>query len=142
MKKYLPKSLILLTVLLFGVLSSCSIDDNNPPNFSINIMPIESVDMDYEFTLGQTHEIKMTYTIPNDCYEFNDFLYEINGYQRTIAIINTVYDTDDCIEMSESVEVSLDINVTSTDTYIFRFYQGKDNEGNDLYYIVEVPVVE
>ena len=66
MKKIFPRPLYLLIIICFGVLNSCSIDDNNPPNFSINIMPIESVDMDYEFTLGQTHEIKMTYTIPND----------------------------------------------------------------------------
>ena len=142
MKKIFFKPLNLFMVFCFGVLTSCSIDDNNPPNFSINIMPIEAVDIDSEFTLGQTHEIKMSYTIPNDCYEFNDFLYEINGNQRTIAVINTVYARNDCAEMTESVEVSLDINVTSTETYIFRFYQGKDNEGNDLYYIVEVPVVE
>jgi hypothetical protein len=105
-------------------------------------MPIESVDLDREFIFGETHEIKITYTAPSDCYEFFDFLYEIDENQRTIAVINTVYDRDDCLMIPETVQVSLDINVTSTETYVFRFYQGKDDEGHDQYYIVEVPVVD
>ena len=103
-------------------------------------MPIESVGIADEFTLGETYEIKMSYLSPSDCYQFNDFIYEIDGNQRTIAIVNTIYN-ENCTELVEIVEVSLDINIISTETYVFRFYQGIDDEGNDLYYIVEVPVV-
>jgi len=40
------------------------------------------------------------------------------------------------------VDVSFDFKVIYTGTYVFKFWQGKDVNGNDLYYIVEVPVEE
>jgi hypothetical protein len=132
---------LLCSALFF--LNSCSLeDDSNAMNFSINVMPIESVAMDQEFVLGETHEIKMSYFVPSDCYEFNDFIYDVEFNQRTIAVVNTVYFRNDCTEVNDLVEVSLDITVNSTETYVFRFYQGKDDQGNDQYHIIEVPVVE
>jgi len=140
MKKNILRALSYF-VLVF--MTSCSLDDaSEDMNFSINIMPIESVDMDEEFILGQTHEIKISYFVASDCHEFNDFIYDVEFNQRTIAVVNTVYFRNDCTELNELVEVSLDITVNSTETYVFRFYQGKDDQGNDQYHIIEVPVVE
>jgi hypothetical protein len=42
----------------------------------------------------------------------------------------------------ELVDATFNFIVTSNGTYIFKFWQGEDDNGNDLYYIVEVPVVE
>ena len=141
MKKKVLTVLILISTLLFNY--SCSLEDFDPEiNFSIDVIAIESVDIDQEFILGQTHEIIMTYLAPTDCYEFNDFIYDVSGNQRTIAIVNTVYVRDNCEQINEMVEVSLNIEITSTETYVFRFFQGKDEQGNDQYHIVEVPVIE
>jgi len=136
MKKYL------LYLAAFVALSSCNIGDDDGPSFYLEIMPIQSVDIASEFILGETHEISMTYTIPNDCYEFNDFIYQTNLNERTIAVVNTVYTNQDCMGSTEQVDVSIDFQVNSLETYVFRFYQGSDTQGQDQYYIVEVPVVE
>ncbi|MBT8326065.1 MAG: hypothetical protein HKN99_00270 [Winogradskyella sp.] len=137
MKKHL--ALLLVTVL---VLTSCKIDDYNPPNFYLDIVPIESVVVPDEFTLGEEYEIFVTYNRPSDCYEFNDFIFQTNFNERTVAVVNTVYTDEVCTPVSEQVEVSFEIFVSISETYVFKFYQGQDNNGNDLYYIVEVPVVE
>ncbi len=126
---------------LFISVSSCSIEDSNPPNFYLEIMSIQSVDIPIEFIHGETHEISMTYSRPNDCYEFNDFIFQPNLNQRTVAVVNTVYTDQDCFGSTEQVEVSFDFQVNSLETYVFRFYQGSDTGGQDQYYIVEVPVV-
>lgn len=130
-------------IVFASLLSSCSLDDSNSANYYLEVLPIDSVDMPETFIHGNTYEISMTYTRHSSCYNFNDFIYEINGNERTVAIVNTVYYGGDtlCIEEEESVTVSFDFVVSGTETYLFKFYQGEDDEGVDQYYLVEVPVV-
>jgi len=133
--------------LLFGFLISfmlsCSPEDDSTLNFYSVTLPIESVDMPAEFVLGNTYEIRMTYLRPSGCHLFNDFYYVNEDGIRTIAIINTVFYDQDCeIFENEEVEVYFDFQVNGFDPYVFRFWQGEDDNGNDIYYLVEVPVVE
>ena len=128
-------------LILVGTLTSCSIDDD-PSSFYFEILAIESAEMPEEFVFGETYEIFMDYTKPTSCHIFNDFLYQINGQERTVGIINTVYTNNACEEDSEIVTVSFQFNVTSLETYVFKFYQGEDEDGVDQYLIIEVPVVE
>lgn len=122
------------------VLASCSIEDSNPAMY-IEFVPIESVDLPEQFVHGETYDISMTYVRPNICYVFRDFYYIIDGHVRTVAIENTVYPDGNCVEDPESVTVSFEFPVTGTETYVFKFYQGKDEEGIDNYHLVEVPVM-
>jgi hypothetical protein len=131
-------------VLLLGIviltLTSCDINDDRE-SFYLEVLPIESVETPEEFIFGETHEIFMDYIRPTSCHVFNDFLYQINEQERTVGILNTVYSNDTCEEDLETVTVSFQFNVTSLDTYIFKFYQGEDDDGIDQYLIIEVPVV-
>lgn len=136
MKRY-----ALLTIFLLSVLTSCSIEDDDSNDFYLEVLPIESVEMPEQFVQGQTYEILVTYNIPSSCYQFNDFIYEIDGHERTIAVVNTVYNDSSCILETESVTVGFDFMVSGTDTYLFKFFQGEDDAGVDQYYLVEVPVV-
>ena len=122
--------------------TSCSIDSDYSPTFYLEVLPIESVNMLQEIVLGETYEIEITYNRPNGCYFFNDFFYQTNENERTIAVINTVYTNIDCVQADEPMEVFFTFPVTSNSTYVFKFFQGKDESGDDQYYILEVPVVE
>lgn len=142
------KKLLLLGFLICSALS-CSPEDDNTLEFYYETLPVESVEMPSEFVFGNTYEIRMTYLRPSGCHVFNDFYYLSDGNQRTIAIINTVITNQDCdIFEYEPVEVSLNFQVNSinqtsnTNHYVFRFWQGEDENGNDTYYVVEVPVVD
>jgi hypothetical protein len=130
-------------IVFVSLLSSCSIDDNNSLNFYLEILPIDSVDMPETFVHGEIYEISMTYTQQSDCYRFNDFIYDVNENERTVAIVNTVYFGADmnCIEEQQSATASFDFIVNETEPYVFKFYQGENEDGVDQYYIVEVPVV-
>ncbi len=85
----------------------------------------------------------MDYIKPSGCHVFNDFLYQINGQERIVGIWNTVYTDNACVEDPETVTVSFQFLVTSTETYVFKFFQGQDEalNGADQYLIIEVPVV-
>jgi hypothetical protein len=136
------KKLFLLVFLMCSVLS-CSTEDDVTSAFFYETLPIESVNMPTEFQLGNTHEITMTYLRPTGCHVFNDFYYLSELNQRTIAIITTVFPDQDCETFeNEEVEVTLNFQVNNTDPYVFKFWQGEDENGNDIYYVVEVPVVD
>ena len=132
---------VLLAVLMAVSVMSCSLDDDNNIRYEEEFDAIESVDIPEEFELNAVHEISMTYLRPSDCHTFYDFFYQADGNERTVAV-RTIYPVgQDCEVLNdEEVEVSFNFEVLSTETYVFRFYQGEDEDGEDIYYIAEVPV--
>lgn len=133
----------LIVVFICSVLfSSCSVESDPNTEFYYEILPIDHVDIPSEFVFGETYEIFVGYLRPSGCHIFNDFYYTSENNQRTIAVINTVYSNQNCeVFDNVMVEVSFNFVVTSNDSYVFRFWQGEDDNGNDIYYIVEVPVI-
>lgn len=123
-------------------LSSCSLNDDNPPRYYTEALPIESVDIPEEFKLGEIYPITVYYTRPNNCYNFYNFYFDSEENQRTVAVVDTYFEDSSCIEESMEAESSFNFEVRYTGTYVFRFWQGQDDTGSDNYYIVEVPVVE
>ena len=135
------KKLVFL-VLALVTLASCSIDDDSN-QFYNEILPIESVDIPEEFVLGKIYPITVKYIRPAGCYAFFDFYYSRDLNQRTVAVVNSVFPNQNCGLTEEAeVEATFNFKVTSNGTYVFKFWQGKDDSGTDLYYIVEVPVVK
>ncbi|MEM5565576.1 hypothetical protein WNY78_10695 [Psychroserpens sp. AS72] len=135
---------IFLLSFLITLLVSCTPDDSQL-SFHTEVLPIESVTIPEEFQFGQVYEIGVTYFRPSGCHIFNNFYYDINDNERIVAVINTVYDDQPCdiYEQGENeVEVSFNFQVNSYETYTFKFFQGLDENDNDIYYIVEVPVVQ
>ncbi|WP_179021508.1 hypothetical protein [Winogradskyella forsetii] len=144
-RKYLiMKRYALLVFAFVSLCTSCSLESKGPDGFYLEVVPIDSVEMPEYFVQGEIYEINITYTQPNSCYYFNDFIYEIDGQERTVVVVNTVYtdDSNTCIDNPEEVTVHFNFSVTGNETYVFKFYQGEDEEGEDQYYIVEVPVME
>ena len=136
------KKLFLLSVLICSVMS-CDVGGDDSLNYYYETLPIESVNMPDEFTFGYTYEIEMTYLRPTDCHQFNDFYYLSDESQRTIAIITTVFTDLTCTPFDyELEEVSFNFQVNSHDSYTFRFWLGEDDNGNDTYHVVEIPVVQ
>ncbi len=131
-----------ILVLILVLLTSCSIENDTINSFYLEILPVESAELPSEFTLGEIYEIQVSYIKPSSCHIFNDFVYEIDDNERTIAVVNTVYVNENCTNTSETTTASFMFYVSSQGTYVFKFYQGQNEEGIDQYYIVEVPVVE
>jgi hypothetical protein len=130
----------LLAFIFISTLTSCSVETDENDTFYLEVLTIDSVEMPEHFVLGKTYDISVNYTVPNSCYQFNDFIYEIDKHERTVAIVNTVYPNANCVDKQERVTVSFNFTVSESETYMFKFYQGEDAEGVDQYYFVEVPV--
>ncbi|GAA4940376.1 hypothetical protein GCM10023314_11490 [Algibacter agarivorans] len=136
MKRFI---VLCLTLVLF---SSCSIDDDGT-TYSFDVLPVESVDIPNEFTLGETYPITVSYLRPSTCHAFKEFYYLKENNERTVAPITYVFDRNDCETLeNELVEATFNFIVTSNGSYIFKFWQGEDNEGETQYLTIEVPVVD
>lgn len=136
------KKLFLLCFTLMMFLS-CSVDNDSGVNFDFEFIPIEEVSIPEEFVLGEIYQINVTYNRISTCHDFHDFYYVPNGNERTVAVINVVYDYSDCDMLEDQlIEKSFDFKAVYNQIYIFKFWQGEDENGNDVYLTYEVPVVD
>ncbi len=125
-------------------LCACSLDDETPRFFN-EALPIVSVEVPETFVFGEVYPITATYLRPTGCHIFNSFSIDNDGTERTVFLINTVYQDQDCTTFTSGeneVEASFNFQVNDTGVHTFKFWQGQDENGVDLYYVVDVPVVE
>lgn len=135
MKKLLALS---LTLVLFV---SCSLN-NDAVSYSFEILPVESVNIPSEFQLGETYPITVSYFKPSTCHYFDRFYYKKNLNERIVAPITYVLEDNNCRTLeNELVEATFNFIVTSNGSYIFKFWQGEDSQGEPIYLTVEVPVI-
>ena len=136
------KKIILLLISFSFILTSCSVNDNTPTeNYHIEILPVESAIVPESFVYGENHEITISYIRPNSCYAFNDIYYLKDNNVRTVAVMNTVYDNVvNCQDLQDIEQKTFTVEATQLENYIFKFWQGVDDNGEDLYLTIEVPV--
>lgn len=121
---------------------SCSLDTDNSTNYNFEFLPVESVEMPEVFIHGDVYSISYTYYRPSTCHSFHDLYYYADGNERTIAIINIVYDENNCEWLTdELMERSFNFKPLEHQTYVFKFWQGQDEYEEDMYLTYEVPVV-
>ena len=140
--KYMKK-LFLFFAALF-MLASCSREDD-VPQFNVEFLPVDSVDVPESFAMGNTYQIKVHYKRPTDCYFFNGFYYEEDGDALLVAVQTLVIQDAVCEPLTEPesaiFEFECSPNYTSS-TYLFKFYKGDNEAGDPTYIEVEVPVMQ
>ncbi len=132
------KKIVLLFSLLF-VLNACSVED--PQKYHYEILPVESVIIPSEFTLGETYPITMKYYKPSNCYSPYGIYYDKDLNTRTCAVRNLVDESGNCAPIDAVlVEETFNFFVTSNGSYIFKFWHGKNQNGEDVFLEYEIPV--
>ncbi len=141
----MKKVKIILAFFLATIFTGC-LDDDDTIAFFYDAVAIEEVTIPDQFTRGETYEITVSYFRPSTCHSFSGFDYDGFGNERTVAVINVVINDHDttCEDLEETdlIEESLNFFVGQEDSYIFRFWQGRDDQGNNQFLTIEVPVVE
>lgn len=133
------KRILFICITVF-VLLSCSLDDDN---IDFEFIPIEEVVIPESFTLGEVYQIDVTYFRPTTCHAFHDLYYVAEENQRTVAVINIIYDNLNCQPITDQLmETSFNFHVAYDQTYVFKFWQGLDENEDDIFLTYEVPVIE
>jgi hypothetical protein len=121
-------------------LTGCNLED--PENFYFVALPITSVEMPVAFELNKTYDIKVKFQRSSDCafFEGFDVIKEDTMVRNVSAIGSLLTDNDNCKEISQEIEESFRFIVLYNETYLFKFYQGKDENNESQYLEIEVPV--
>jgi len=126
---------------IFAVLLMVSCSDDESNEYHYELLPIEEALVPEEFEYGQIYNISVKYIVPDDCYINSDILYEYNEDARNVAVILLVIDSNDCETINLEQELTFQVHALQASPYIFRFWQGDDENGEPIYLIIEVPVI-
>ncbi|MFI1743095.1 hypothetical protein [Thalassobellus sediminis] len=135
--KYL---LITIVSLSISVLS-CSSDNDNDHDYHFEFSSVIRAELPEEFNYGSSYLVNVTISLPNSCYFYYDqFDYIYDGPTRLIYPIVHVDDGIGCNEAITETTFSIPVRALQKETYVFKFYQGKDSDGKDTFLTIEVPV--
>ncbi|MEQ6124510.1 hypothetical protein AAON49_09935 [Pseudotenacibaculum sp. MALMAid0570] len=127
-------------ILAFAFLSFVSCNIDNTDDFQTHLIAIDEAVTPSSLTFGTTVQITVKYTLPNGCYRFYELFYNPQGNTRTVAVralqdLNAV-----CTQATIEEEYTFPLTVTQTQDYVFRFWKGTDNDGQDIFEEVIIPV--
>ena len=132
------------TLFLFALLIvGCNDDDDyNYHDYHLEYIGVVSAELPDEFTYGLTYEINVTIELPNSCYyHYGQFDYFYEGSSRLIYPIVHIDDDVSCTQNITETTFSIPVHALQYEPYIFKFYQGEDANGEDMYLTIEVPVI-
>lgn len=133
---------ILTLIGVFVLILSCSTDNINEQNVRYELVKVENVIIGDELYFGDENIITVQYLRPTTCHGFNGFSYEKEGFTRTIGVQNYVVENADCqAVVGEVREENLVFQPTETGTYTFKFWQGKDANGDNIFLEIQRDVV-
>jgi hypothetical protein len=146
MRKVLKKQNVLKFMSIFIMLvifSGCNDDDqNNYHDYHLEYIGVIDAEVPDEFNYGSTYRIDVTIELPNSCYYYYDqYEYFYEGTSRLIYPIAHVDDGVACAPDIRTTTFSIPVQVLQSEPYIFKFYQGEDADGQDIFLTIEVPVV-
>jgi len=137
------KYLLIMIVALSVSVLSCNDDDDNYHDYHLEYVNVISADLPDEFIYGNTYRINVTIELPNSCYfYYNQYDYFYEGASRLIYPIAHVDDGVTCTPNITETTFSIPVQALQNETYIFKFYQGEDADGQDMFLTIEVPVIQ
>ncbi len=117
------------------VLYSCAADNGNE-EIKVRYENIEIIDVKIPdvFIVNKNAEIILKHNKKSSCHKFDGFYYLKEGFTRTVAIQNYVIDSPDCTQIQNMEETAiLKFQPIETGTYTFKFWKGKDANGNHIW---------
>ena len=134
MKKF---TLLFASLFLFY---ACLQNDNDAPNLAWELLPVDEHITPDSFIFGEKDTIKIKYSLRSNCSYFDNIYYEYQDTARVVAI-RSIKDLDsDCNLELIQYDYNLIVTATQEEDYLFKFYKGKDANGENIFEEVVVPV--
>jgi len=128
---------ILVAIAFIGI--SCNKDD--APTIEFHALQIIDADVPESFAFNGRYEITVTYVKPDDCTYFEVFdVAPKDTTIREVVAIGSTYVDQQCAQVATEQQQSFLFDVKYDQTYLFRFWQGTDADGEPIFLDIEVPV--
>ena len=121
---------------------SCSLDDGNTNNVSIVTLPIKEAILPAEFIFGSKHNITITYELTSGCHSFYGLFYQYEEASRIVAVNSLVDESVACTDDVREFEYTFEVSVVQREDYTFKFWKGTDEDGENIFEEIIVPVNE
>ncbi len=120
--------------------TGCSIDEDPSSNVTFELVPIISTNLPDKFIAGETYDLLFTYSLPTSCHKYKaTSVEEIDG-AIVIGVISYIDSNGVCAQVETTGETGIRIVAEEEDFYIFKFWQGRDEQGEDQFLTIEIPV--
>ncbi len=137
----MKKNVLFILLCSFFALS-CSVDDDSIEDYQ-QLLPVDNVIIPQTVEVGVAEDIIINYNRPTNCHAFNDIYYAKNTNERTVAIISTYFASNgNCSPLNANTEASFRFKAEEEGTYVFKFWQGKDDNDQDVYLTYEVEAID
>ena len=135
------KNFLFLLPVLFISIFGCSTDDSPAEEpVAYEKVKILSTNLPAQLKVGDKIMLRLTYDRPTRCHKFLGIDYEELKGALYFGVV-TVYDKDQVCENEDlTASTSFEFTPEPVDFYIFKFWQGRNEQGEDIYLTVEVPV--
>ena len=129
-----------LTVLCLGIVLFNSCLGDNEPNFTFEILPIDEAIVPASFTFGEQDTIAIKYSLRSSCYSFDNLYYEYQDTTRIVAVRAYVSLDEACALVLTQKEYKFAVNVSQEEDYVFKFWKGTDDTGENIFEEIIVSV--
>ena len=128
--------------LTLGLLSVNSCNNDEGPNFHYKPLRILAAELPDSFELNQTYQIIVTYAIPDGCTNFSHPDVTVGDTTtRNVVVFGTVRtDQEVCTAEVTEGQASFNFICLYDEPYVFRFWEGEGEDGEQEYFEVIVPV--
>lgn len=126
---------LFLVLFSIAMLTSCSPDADNPVNHHFEYVAVVSVEAPDHFVLGEIHQLKVKYSLPNSCYGYYSYDYTYQNEEREVKTIAIVNDEANCNQTPVEGEYIINVRAEQSEAYTFNFWQA---DGQYLTMIVPV----
>ncbi|PQJ76847.1 hypothetical protein BTO16_13330 [Polaribacter glomeratus] len=124
----------------FAIVTLSSCLNNNEPSYTFEFLPIDEAIVPASFKFGERDTIAIKYTLNNGCYSFDNLYYEYQDTVRVVAVRALLSLENACTLNIRQEEYKFVVNVTQKEDYLFKFWKGKDSNGEDTFEEIVVPV--
>ncbi len=133
---------LIITLFAISIFTFSCLDDNDNENYVRNLkgIAIDSVKIPQDIMSVYTTQTIQTYTTyPTPCEGFYDYDYVIDGNYRYVTTI--AYQTEgNCSAQTYVGRNMFNFRPLNTGTFTFKFWNGTDSQGNDLYITKQIVV--
>lgn len=131
---------LLLVIVSVIFLSGCSLQTDDE-TLLYQLAPINAVEIPETLIHGETYQLSIQYYKPTNCHSFDGFDVTKNENEIMIGVVTAYFpENANCEDQEYTEEASLEFYVDRNDFYIFRFWQGVNEDNEPQFMSLEVPI--
>lgn len=133
----------LLFISIFTLLlTSCLKDDDVNANYHFETLPVDSIQLPDTLNLNEVYDITINYDLPDSSHSFYQLYFEHNEKERIVAVISYVNEDVSATGPVLNKEYTFKLTAAQEEEYIFKLWKGKDENDEDIFDTITVPVID